>query len=629
MKKRVTQEQGNYEPWWSYEDTGDGSESSAAAIAELDRIHSLESHRRECDALFARAYGDLSYCGLTTPDLNKSILNSKHSSENLIRAIVSTLHNKFGKNKPVPTVITEGGTYKEQSDAEEREQWIQGVFQQDNVYDLLAQAQFHSMVICDGFVGVRDDYDVGRPVAYLIPPQEIHVDPIDGRYGTPRSVFRVGIEAKEVLAARYEDFAEEIWNSTPFSQSHWDNPEINDAGERFTTFVESWHLPSKPKATDGRYIIAVQGCTLVNEAWEDDYFPFVKVPWTPRERGYFSVGLVEDLIPPQRQMNKVRAAKDEHLRLLSSSFWSVERGANIIKSHLSNLIGRVIEYTGAPPTLQTPQPVSPDLWKSEEALRAQMYEQSGVSQQAVQNMKPAGIDSGKALRVYADQQDQRYANAYKAKEDAVVELATLYCKRAQAMYESDKDPALKVKLTKNSLITEAEWKDADLDSFRVRVLEASGLSTTLGGRIQDVVDLENLGLITDVDQKRQLLQMPDLKADSALSLAPRNLILKTLQERILKNGEPVTPEPYWPLQTCSTLGTQMLCYAELKEYPEQKLQLLRNWVDECATRMRMAQPQQEAPTMPQPLPGADAGMPIPAGPTAGLPVPEGPIPGAP
>jgi hypothetical protein len=628
---------GNYEPWWIHEDVGDSAQSAAAVSNELTRIESLENYRRQCDRMFSRYYGDPRYAGFSlgakypSPD----ILDETSSSENVVREIISTLHNKFGKNKPVPTVVTTGGTYTEQEQSQEREAWIQGVFQQDKVYDKLATAQFHSMAICDGFIGVRDDYDVGRPVSYIIPPWEIHVDPVDAQYGHPRSLFRVCTESKEVLAARYPDYAEEIWKSTPFSQEYY-GIRVANSDMRQTTYVEAWHLPSKPGADDGIHVIAVKGCTLVNEQWDEDYFPVVKLPWIPRVIGYFSVGLIEDLIPPQRQLNKVRAAKDEHLRLLSSSFWSVKRGANIVKSHLSNLIGRVIETTDEAPQLHVPQPISPDLWKSEEQLRNQIYAQSGVSQSSAQSMKPAGLNSGKALRVYADQEDQRFTNALKAKEDAVVELANLYCRRAQAMYESDLDPKLEVKLSKNSLVKTIAWKDIDLDSFHVQVMDASALSTTLAGKIEDVEDLESLGLITDVDQKRQLLQMPDLKADSDLSLAPRNLILKTLQNRILKDGESVTPEPYWDLNTCATLGVQVLCFAELKEYPPAKIQLLRNWVNECAARLAPPAPPQapmgppQAPMgPPQDLSGFDPGMPPPAGPIAGMPVPGGPIPGAP
>ena len=620
--------QANTEPWWTFEDEGEHAQSMSVALGELHRIQELSAFRREMDRQYVRWYGDPRYNGFTTvgpanPSPNN--YDESQSNENVIREILTTLHNKFAKNKPVPTVVTLGGTWEEQEEAQERELWIRGVFEEDKVYDLLSQSQFASMCFCDGFVAVRDDYDKGRPVAYDVAPYEVHIDPPEGAKGKPRTLYIVGTENKDVLAARYPEMRDAIMNASPFFEEFWNIRQWN-ADTRQVNYLECWHLPSGKDADDGRHVIGVEGATLVNEPWECDYFPLVKVPWNPRPFGYFSVGLIEDLIGPQRQMNKVRNAIDDHLHLLSSSFWSMPRGAQVIKSHLSNLIGRVVEYTGGQgPKLETPQPISKDLYQHQGELRNQVFAQSGVSQMSAQSMKPAGLNSGKALRVYSDQEDQRFTNAYLAKEQAVVDLANLYSKRAQAMLESDRETKLSVRLTKDSQLHEIEWKDADLDSFRVQVLPASSLSTTLAGRIEDVEDLEGLGLITDTDQKRQLLQIPDLKADSDLSLAPRNLILYTLQTRMLKKGEAVTPEPYWPLQLCAQLGLQVLCFAQLKGYPEDRLQLIRTWNDECVARMQQAQPPPPPPQIP---PGIPPGAPASPGPSGDLPNPAGPMPGA-
>jgi hypothetical protein len=621
--------QADTDPWWNYDDEGEHARSISVALGELHRIQELEAFRREMDRQYVRWYGDPRYNGFTTvgpayPSPNN--YDESQSNENVIREILTTLHNKFAKNKPVPTVVTLGGTWEEQEEAQERELWIRGVFEEDRVYDMLSQSQFASMCFCDGFIGVRDDYDVGRPVGYTIAPYEVHLDPPEGANGKPRTIYIVGTENKDVLGARFPEEREAILNATPFFEEFWNIRQWN-ADTRQVNYLECWHLPSGKNAGDGRHIIGVQNATLVNEPWDFDYFPLVKMPWNPRPFGYFSVGLIEDLIGPQRQLNKVRNAIDEHLKLLSSSFWAVARGSQVIKSHLSNLIGRVLEYTTAAPELKTPEPVSANLLQHQGELRNQVFAQSGVSQMSSQAMKPAGLNSGKALRVYSDQEDQRFTNAYLAKEQAVVDLANLYSRRAQAMLDSGNDTKLSVRLTKDSQLREVEWKDADLDSFRVQVLPASSLSTTLAGRIEDVEDLEGLGLITDTDQKRQLLQIPDLKADSDLSLAPRNLILRTLQTTILKKGEPITPEPYWPLQQCATLGLQVLCYAQLKGYPQDRIQLLQNWVNECAARIQQAQ--QPPPSAPQQVPpGMPPGAPPSPGPIGELPTPAGPMPGA-
>jgi hypothetical protein len=611
---------GSWDPWWFHDDVGPSSDAANQAFSELHRIEALEVYRRECNRNFVRYYGDPRYNGFSTVGItypSPNVFDESRSNENIIREVLTTLHNKFGKARPVPTIVTTGGSYKDQSEAELRENWVRGVFEEDKVYDQLSQAQFLSMVFGDGFIGVRDDYDIGRPTVYTFPSYEVHLDPVEGQYEDPRSLYRVSSVPKEWLAARYPEHAQEIWRATPFFEELW-NIRLWNSEARTINFLECWHRPSKPGAKDGKHLIALPQLALVNEPWDCDYFPVVRIRWNPRPFGYFSVGLVEDLIPPQRAINKTRQAIDEHLQLISSSFWAVQRGSQIVKSHLSNLIGRVMEYTTVPPELKTPSPVSPDLWNQQEKLREQIFAQSGVSQLAAASMKPAGLNSSKALRTYADQEDARFVNAQRAKEDAVVDLANLLCKRAQAMFESDKDPKLLVKLVNRSELSAVQWKDTDLDSYRARVLPSSSLATTLAGKIEDVEDLESLGLIENVEQKKQLLQMPDLEADNNLSLAPRKLILQTLQENILNKGESIIPEPYWDLNLCSQLGLQVLCFAQLKKYPEDRIQLLQNWVNECAARL--------TPPPPPPMPPTNGGPMTPPGMSPGMPPPSGPPP---
>ena len=182
----------SYYPWWEHDDTGHDSKSASLALSDLHRIELLETHRRSMDRAFVRWYGDSRYNGFSTTGPiypSPDSYDENASNENVIREIVTTLYNKFAKNKPVPTVITLGGTYQDQEEAQEREGWTRGVFQEDKVYALLAQAQFNSMIFCDGFIGVRDDYDRGRPVSFQIAPYEIHLDPPEGCNGSPRTIY--------------------------------------------------------------------------------------------------------------------------------------------------------------------------------------------------------------------------------------------------------------------------------------------------------------------------------------------------------------------------------------------------------------------------------------------------------
>src|SRR5512147_694381 len=111
----------SYYPWWEHDDTGDQARSASLALSDLHRIELLEAHRRTMDRAFVRWYGDTRYNGFSTTGPcypSPDDYDECSSNENVIREIVTTLHNKFAKNKPQPTVITTGGTYKDQEEAE-------------------------------------------------------------------------------------------------------------------------------------------------------------------------------------------------------------------------------------------------------------------------------------------------------------------------------------------------------------------------------------------------------------------------------------------------------------------------------------------------------------------------------
>jgi hypothetical protein len=632
-----------HENWWQLSDEGVHADSCAAAYQEYLRINAYEGYRLSCNRAWSRWYGDSRYNGFSTVGIeypSPNVFDDSQSNENVIREIITANWNKLKKNRPQPTVVTSGGHYTDWNTAENIQYWLRGCFAKDKVYDKLDRSQVHSMVFGDGFLGVFDDWAIGRPVCKWVPSYEIHVDPVDACDGEPRSIYRIGSLSKEYLVSRFPEFEEEIWKAAPFFEELW-NIRLWSADSKHLNYLEAWHLPSSPGAKDGRHVLCLPTVTLANEPWEADYFPIVKVPWNPQVFGFYSVGLIEDLIAAQRMRNKVQNSIDEHLRLLSSSFWAIKRGTNIVKAAISNLSGRAVEYTGDKPTLETPDPVSPQLFEREAKLREQMYQSARTNAAAMASMKPAGIDSGKGLRVYADLEAEGMVSAHQAREDAVVDIAWLYARRAQWMMENstkEKEANLEIRVKRAGRYEQIEWESVELDEIDMSVLPASSLATTLAGKLEDIRDLADEGIITDVDQKRQLVGMPDLDADNDLALAPRNIILYTLQTRIMKNGESVLPDPSWDLHTAMDQGLKHYASAQLRGYPESVQRALREWVQECVARINPPAPPAPPPGAPQAppgLPGAPvpagpiAGPPMPAGPPAGPPVPVGPIQGAP
>jgi hypothetical protein len=85
-----------------------------------------------------------------------------------------------------------------------------------------------------------------------------------------------------------------------------------------------------------------------------------------------------------------------------------------------------------------------------------------------------------------------------------------------------------------------------------------------------------------------------------LQLSPNKLIQRAI-ESALDKGEYITPEPYYNLQRAIATGQQYFSWAILQEYPEERIDMVRRFIDECSSML--AQSQQP---LPQPIPPAAA-----------------------
>lgn len=152
-------------------------------------------------------------------------------------------------------------------------------------------------------------------------------------------------------------------------------------------------------SNDGRHVIAIDNFTLLDEEWERDTFPFCFIRWTERLLGFWGQGLAEQLTGIQVEINKLLRNIQEQMHLATPKVF-VEAGSKISKAHINNEIWGIIEYAGTPPTFYVPKTVSGEIFSHLDRLFSRAYEIAGVSVLAAQSKKPAGLESGVALREF-------------------------------------------------------------------------------------------------------------------------------------------------------------------------------------------------------------------------------------
>jgi hypothetical protein len=102
-----------------------------------------------------------------------------------------------------------------------------------------------------------------------------------------------------------------------------------------------------------------------------------------------------------------------------------------------------------------------------------------------------------------------------------------------------------------------------------------------------------MGMV-DPDTAQELLDFPDLDKFTGLTVAPTRIVQRII-EQMLESGEYIPPEPYLPIDKMQKMAQLYYCDAQVRGMEEDKLDLLRQFIDACG--LMIAQAQQ--PPMPQ------------------------------
>jgi hypothetical protein len=426
---------------------------------------------------------------------------------------------------------------------------------------------------------------------------------------------------RAVLAEMFPRRAEDIWNREKVPRVAADEGPNVDALADQVKCVEAWRLPSYPGATDGAHAIAT-GAVLLSDPkdiWMSTRFPFQRMTWELPRTGYWGRSLVEQVTGVQLENNEMGVKVSRILYKLGVPYILTDRNSKVEKGHFNNSMeGVVIDYEGTPPQVVAHTAVSPELFGQQDRTRAQIYQLSGVSELDAGGQKPAGIDSGKGLRVYSEISKGRLGIEAQRYERGSVDLGRLIIDSARRLHDSGAsvEVTAEAQRRRSSFLVRIKWADVDMDddAFQLKVFPANALSSHPSAKLADIQELIGSGML-DRTTALSLIDFPDLDATVALETAPRDLILDIL-DRIVEDDEVIPPEPGIDLAMALRLGALRYNRARLDGADDAALSRLRDWALQVQALIPKPPPEQPLPE--QPPPGAPAGQ--PGIPDATLPV---------
>lgn len=585
--------------WWRAKSK---AELCQQVIETASFLKEQQQYRYRQAAIHARLYGNMPLATFAGASYNRlgqqNNLPVDRPTMNVVQSCVDTLVSRLAQAKPRPTFLTDGGEYKERNLAKQLNHFIAGELYQTKAAQLAELVLRDAAILGSGCIKVYED-DNERVALDRVMLTELFVDTNDAFYGNPRSLYQLKLVDRSMLLEMFPEYKSEVQKA---EQAYPDN-----SGESQKTIsdqvmvVEAWHLPSSKKASDGRHVIVCSAGILLDEEYKDESFPFVFIHFSPRLVGLWGQGLAEQLTGTQLEINKILVTVSQSISLVGVPRIFVEDGSKVVHAHLNNSIGSIITYRGTKPEYSVAPSIHPEMYAQLQRLIEYAYQQSGISALAATSQKPAGLNSGEAIRNYDDLQSDRFATLAKKYDELFVDLSYKIIYKAKEIAERtgkyqtvypNKNGAKEIDLPKAELLE---------NPFVIQCFDTSSLPKQPAGRLEKVVEMMQSGLI-DPNEGRRLLDFPDLEQVDKLATAAEERIYKTLDD-IIDSSKYEPPDPYTDIALGIKIVTQYYNLYAQCNLEESKLELLRQWHGQLLALQQAS--------MPPPMPGA-----VPAAPMA-------------
>ena len=560
--------------WWKQE----GPSLANAVSANVQHLKHHDNDRSIKAQRNARMYGDLNAPQWTQARFDAAVSAARGGQganrvvHNVIAGCGNALHARITRSKPLPMFLPSGGDYRVQRKAKKLNKFIEGLFYEKNAQRLMSRA-FKDALIFE-FGAIKVFVDQARQVQFeRIHSVDLHWDQLEAAVnGAPRSLYEERMVDRSVLA---EQFPEEM------AKANVSQPSAGMVATTISDTVvvyEAWHLPSGPKADDGLHVLSTADCVLFQEPYKHDDFPFVFCRFQESLFGFGGRSVADLLYNRQLEINR-------YLWCISRAVFSaggrkllVETTSQVDTTKVTNAVeDTIVKYRGAPPQYLQGPIVAPEVYAHLQTLIQGAFEELGVSQLSAQSQKPAGLDSGKALREFDDIESDRFNALGQEYENLALCLARL---AIRVMKDAIGGRSYKVRAPSKSFTETIDWKDVQLkeEEYTLQLWPVNLLSRSPASRLQDVQDLTSSGMITQ-RQARRLLDLPDLQALSDLSTAAEDYVSKVMDGIIDEDPPALTPpDTFDDLVLMREMALDTYQWGKCNGLEEERLEMLRQLI---------------------------------------------------
>jgi hypothetical protein len=587
-----------YKSWW----LADENDVHDHVTSIVNTISANHSDRKYQDLRHAYLYQNRQASDILLGSAKSSLPDRYNVTYNVVKSATDTLTAKITANRPRPRILTEKGDYDKQMRAQKLTQYLDGMLAATGAYRVGTQAFKDACIFGTGVLKVFTDGEDIKVERVLI--TEIIVDDLEAAYGQPRSMYQARLVSRDALLDAFPEQKQAI---------EFAAPEKCNASVDMIRVIEAWHLPKNGK--NGKHAIVLPNATLFMEDWNHETFPFAFIRYSTNIASFYGQGVSEELMGTQLEINKILRDIQRAQHLIAVPRVLMEVNSKVVASHLNNEIGSAIKYQGTRPDFFTPTAMNNEIYNHVKWLIQSAYEKVGVSQLSASSKKPAGLDSGRAIREYKDNETERFSTTetmYREFYDDLVKLILIF---SRELYANGVDPSITAESKK--FIETIKWSEVDMDDdkFVSRIQNSSIFPTTPAAKLQKVEEYVRAGWM-DRDAAIRLMDFPDIEAWETLETSDRDYMDKILSN-ILGKGKYLPPEPEMMLDKDINIARKAYIEALNTGADEDKLDLLLRWIEAASSLLPTPPPAPMAAPAVAPLgvPGAlpEAGL-LPQGP---------------
>ena len=594
--------------WWLLDK---GSDTVAkSAFSTLMYLDELQAQRRTVNLMHLRLYSNRAAMSMSGRDFAQSAGDSERIRMNVVKSCIDAATAQIGSNRPRPMFKTVDGDFSMRQRAKGLGRFCMGQFH------ALKQYSMSRDIFLDGCIfgtGIEHIYqEAGRVCIERVFPDEMFVDDNDGRMRNPRQFFRHKEVSREVLQADFGLTDDEARGAKRIRDLSADIGIVEPA-----SVVEAWHLPSNYDAKDGRHIVCISDKVLVDEAWTKPYPPFAFFRWNISPIGFWGMGVAEELAPIQVEINYL-AQKIQRLMTLATSVMFTKKGEAMRK--ISNRDWGQYEYTNTPPEFRNIPPVAGEYFQHMDRLYQRAFEIVGISQLQAQSLKPAGLDSGEALRVYNDIGTRRFQHTAQMWEQFHLDVSELLVDCAREA-EEEGHGSMEVLTAGDREVQQISFSEVSVDKTKyvLQVWPTNLLPDSPAGKVAQIKELAQA--LPEQIQPHVLKLMtgiPDVEKVVSLETAALDYAERCI-DMILTTGEYEPPYGGMDLMLTGKMATQAILRAKMDGVPEERIALLEQFradIDKLLTPPPQAAQDSSgasgqatpAGALPGAAPGAPAGM---------------------